>query len=51
MVKLNQALLARHVWAHKRDNMLYFAPPLVVDTADIEEALGRVGSALDEVFR
>jgi 4-aminobutyrate aminotransferase-like enzyme len=33
---------------HKRDNLLYFAPPLVIAREEIDEALVALGAALDE---
>jgi taurine---2-oxoglutarate transaminase len=50
MGKLAQALKAEHLWTHKRDNMLYFAPPLVISDADLEESFLRLGRALDGAF-
>lgn len=50
MGRLARALRARRVWLHKRDNLLYVAPPLVSAEADLAEGLERVGAALDEVF-
>jgi taurine--2-oxoglutarate transaminase len=50
MALLHQELKKRHVWTHKRDAMLYFAPPLVVTEEDIEESLSRLGAAMDVTF-
>lgn len=50
MARLAAALRARHVHLHKRDHMLYFAPPLVIDEATLEEGLDRVFAAVEEVF-
>ncbi len=37
-----RGLLARHhLHMHKRDNLVYFAPPLVITEAELDEALGR----------
>jgi adenosylmethionine-8-amino-7-oxononanoate aminotransferase len=33
---------------HKRDNLLYFAPPLVISEVELEEAVVALGRALDE---
>jgi taurine--2-oxoglutarate transaminase len=44
------ALRARHVHLHKREQMLFFAPPLVVREEELEEGVGRVEAALDEAF-
>ena len=38
----------RHLHMHKRDNLLYFAPPLVIAREEIDEALVALGAALDE---
>jgi len=32
------------------DNVLRFAPPLIISRAQIDEAIGRIGSALDAAF-
>jgi taurine--2-oxoglutarate transaminase len=48
MGKLAAALRARHLHMHKRDNLLYFAPPLVIAREEIDEALLALGAALDE---
>jgi taurine--2-oxoglutarate transaminase len=50
MARLATALRARHLHMHKRDNLLYLAPPLVVEHADLEEGLTALGAALDEAF-
>jgi len=50
MGKLAAALRRRHLHMHKRDNLLYLAPPLVISEAELEEALGEVGRALDEAL-
>ncbi len=48
MARLATALRARHLHMHKRENILYFAPPLVIARDEIEEALVALGAALDE---
>jgi taurine--2-oxoglutarate transaminase len=50
MAKLAAALRRRHLHMHKRDNLLYLAPPLVIGEAELDEALGEVGRALDEAL-
>jgi taurine---2-oxoglutarate transaminase len=41
-------LARRHVHLHRRDNLLYLAPPLVATEADLGEALARLDEALAE---
>lgn len=48
MSKLAAALRRRHIHLHKRDNLVYLAPPLVIGDAELDEALGELGRALDE---
>ncbi len=48
--KVARAIRARRLWMHKRDNLVYLAPPLVSSEADLDEALGRLGAALDEAL-
>jgi taurine--2-oxoglutarate transaminase len=50
MARLGARLRARHLHMHKRDNLLYLAPPLVISHAELEEALSEVGAALDEAL-
>ena len=38
-----RALRAHHLHMHKRDNLLYFAPPLVIARDEIDEALVALG--------
>ncbi len=35
---------------HKRDNLVYFAPPLVITDAELDEATAAVGAAFDEAL-
>jgi 4-aminobutyrate aminotransferase-like enzyme len=35
---------------HKRDNLLYLAPPLVIERAELDQALGELGAAMDQAF-
>jgi taurine---2-oxoglutarate transaminase len=45
------AILRRHrLHMHRRDNLLYLAPPLVIGETELDDALGAVGRALDEAF-
>lgn len=48
MARLAARLRAHHLHMHKRDNVLYFAPPLVIARDEIDEALVALGAALDE---
>jgi taurine--2-oxoglutarate transaminase len=48
--KLARAIRARRLWMHKRDNLIYLAPPLVSSEADLDEGLQRLGTALDEAL-
>jgi taurine---2-oxoglutarate transaminase len=50
MAKLAAILRRDRLHMHKRDNLLYLAPPLVIDEAELESALGDLGRALDEAF-
>jgi taurine--2-oxoglutarate transaminase len=50
MSKLAAVLRRRHLHMHKRDNIVYFAPPLVIGEAELDEALDEVGRAFDETF-
>jgi taurine--2-oxoglutarate transaminase len=48
MAKLASALRRRHLHMHKRENLVYLAPPLVIGEAELDEAVAEVGRALDE---
>jgi taurine--2-oxoglutarate transaminase len=50
MAKLSTSLRRHHLHMHKRDNLLYFAPPLVITEAELDSALGELGRALDEAL-
>lgn len=41
-------LKARHVHFHRRDNLLYVAPPLVATEADLDDGVARIAAALAE---
>ena len=41
---------ARRLHLHKRDNLVFLAPPLVTSEAELEEGLVALGAALDESF-
>jgi taurine--2-oxoglutarate transaminase len=50
MSKLAGTLKRHHLHMHKRDNLVYFAPPLVIGEGELDEALGELGRAFDETF-
>jgi taurine--2-oxoglutarate transaminase len=50
MKQLPAALAARRLHVHKRDNMVFVAPPLVVSEAELDDGVERLESALVECF-
>jgi len=50
MGKLSASLRKHHLHMHKRDNLLYLAPPLVISEAELDAALLDLGQALDEAL-
>ncbi|GMU56530.1 MAG: aspartate aminotransferase family protein [Candidatus Xenobia bacterium] len=42
------ALKRRRVYTHRRDNMIYLAPPLVIGQEQLDEVVGLLEQALDE---
>ena len=50
MAKVAAALRRNHLHMHKRDNLVYFAPPLVITDAELDEAVAAVGRAFDEAM-
>jgi taurine--2-oxoglutarate transaminase len=48
--KLPGALAARRLHLHKRDNMVFVAPPLVVSEGELEDGVARLEAALAECF-
>jgi taurine---2-oxoglutarate transaminase len=50
MQRLREALAARRLHLHKRDHMIFLAPPLVATDDDLAAGLARLGEALGEVF-
>ena len=50
MAKVAAALRRHHLHMHKRDNLVYFAPPLVITDAELDEAVEEVGRAFDEAL-
>ena len=50
MTSLASSLKKHGLLMFKRDNLLYFAPPLVITEPELKEAIATLGVALDEVF-
>jgi taurine--2-oxoglutarate transaminase len=50
MKLLSQDLRRRHVHIHKRDNLLFLAPPLVATPDELKAGLASVGKALDATW-
>jgi taurine--2-oxoglutarate transaminase len=50
MKALGAALRDRHVHAHKRDHMLFVAPPLVIEETDLHLGVTRIAEALDAAW-
>jgi acetylornithine/succinyldiaminopimelate/putrescine aminotransferase len=50
MKSLAQELRARHLHLHKRDNMVFVAPPLVIDEAELHTGVTALAEALDAVW-
>jgi taurine--2-oxoglutarate transaminase len=50
MAKVAAALRRHHLHMHKRDNLVYFAPPLVITDTELDEAIAAVGAAFDEAM-
>ena len=50
MAKIAATLRRHHLHMHKRDNLVYFAPPLVISDAELDEAVAAVGAAFDEAL-
>jgi taurine--2-oxoglutarate transaminase len=50
MKRLAAALAARHLHVHKRDTMVFLAPPLVISEAELDAGLDRLEAALAECF-
>jgi taurine---2-oxoglutarate transaminase len=48
MARVAAGLKRRHIHLHKRDNLVYVAPPLVVSEAEIDEFVPLLGAALAE---
>jgi taurine--2-oxoglutarate transaminase len=50
MAKLAAILRRDRLHMHKRDNLLFLAPPLVIGASELDAALGDLGRAFDEAF-
>ncbi|HEY8926648.1 MAG TPA: aminotransferase class III-fold pyridoxal phosphate-dependent enzyme, partial [Polyangia bacterium] len=50
VARVGAGLKRRHVHLHRRDNLVYVAPPLVATKEELSEALELLGEALDEGF-
>jgi taurine--2-oxoglutarate transaminase len=48
--RLGQELRARHLHLHKRDNMVFVAPPLVIEEADLKAGVATLAAALDAAW-
>jgi taurine---2-oxoglutarate transaminase len=48
--RVAQELRARHLHLHKRDNMVFVAPPLVIEEADLKAGVATLGAALDAAW-
>jgi taurine---2-oxoglutarate transaminase len=48
LAKLAATFRQHHLHLHKRDNMVFIAPPLVISEIELEEAVAALGRALDE---
>ena len=51
MGKLAGALRRRHIHLHKRDNLIYLAPPLVITDGELDEAIAELGAPSTRVCR
>lgn len=50
MKRLAAALRERHLHLHKRDNMIFIAPPLVIEEDDLARGVAGIADALDGVW-
>ena len=48
IARVAAALKRRHLHLHRRDNLIYVAPPLVATETDLSEAISLLAEALDE---
>ena len=51
MKQVAEQLRARHLHLHKRDNMVFVAPPLVIEEADLKAGVKTLAAALDAAWR
>jgi taurine---2-oxoglutarate transaminase len=50
MKRLATTLQDLRIHLHKRDNLVFLAPPLVISEEQLEDGIERLGAALDEVW-
>jgi taurine--2-oxoglutarate transaminase len=50
MKRLAQELRARHLHVHKRDNLVFVAPPLVISEAELAGGVDTLAAALDAAW-
>jgi taurine---2-oxoglutarate transaminase len=50
MAKLAGVLRRRHIHLHKRDNLVYISPPLVISEAELDAAIDDLEQAFDEAL-
>ena len=50
MKQLARALQSEKIHLHKRDNMVFLAPPLVISEAQLKDGVERLGAAIDSVW-
>jgi taurine---2-oxoglutarate transaminase len=50
MKQVAEQLRARHLHLHKRDNMVFVAPPLVIEEADLKAGVKTLAAALDAAW-
>jgi taurine--2-oxoglutarate transaminase len=48
VARVGQAIKRQHLHLHRRDHLLFVAPPLVATEAELVEGVARLASALDE---
>ncbi len=51
MKAVADSLRDRHLHVHKRDNLVFVAPPLVIKEEEVGEGLARLAAALDATWR
>lgn len=50
MKRLAAKLTELRIHLHKRDNLVFLAPPLVISEEELEDGIERLGAAIDEVW-